>query len=124
MNTLQNVYDKLVDKTELAKHEVELSLFEDYYKAVDALREQVSYANTLKNEAKPIIKKSLDRFGMAKFAFDRAVKYVLDIDKKIKDLGVPEDPKFNANVQRMFKEEEEIKKSIAILVKIEKDLNF
>jgi hypothetical protein len=29
MNTLQNVYDKLADKTELAKHEVELSLLDD-----------------------------------------------------------------------------------------------
>ena len=29
MNTLQNVYDKLADKTELAKHEVELSLATD-----------------------------------------------------------------------------------------------
>jgi predicted S18 family serine protease len=29
MNTLQNVYNKLQDKTELAKHEVELSLLDD-----------------------------------------------------------------------------------------------
>ena len=32
MNTLQNVYDKLADKTELAKHEVELGLKEDAQK--------------------------------------------------------------------------------------------
>ena len=32
MNTLQNVYDKLADKTELAKHEVELSIVEDIKK--------------------------------------------------------------------------------------------
>ena len=30
MNTLQNVYDRLSDKTELAKHEVELGLIDDY----------------------------------------------------------------------------------------------
>ena len=29
MNTLQNVYDKLADKTELAKHEVELGLIQE-----------------------------------------------------------------------------------------------
>lgn len=29
MNTLQNVYNKLADKTELAKHEVNLSLVDD-----------------------------------------------------------------------------------------------
>ena len=32
MNTLQNVYDKLADKTELAKHEVELGLVDDLAK--------------------------------------------------------------------------------------------
>jgi hypothetical protein len=32
MNTLQNVYDKLADKTELAKHEVDLSLADDLIK--------------------------------------------------------------------------------------------
>jgi hypothetical protein len=33
MNTLQNVYDRLSDKTELAKHEVELSIIEDIKKS-------------------------------------------------------------------------------------------
>ena len=32
MNTLQNVYDRLADKTELAKHEVQLSLADDLIK--------------------------------------------------------------------------------------------
>ena len=124
MNTLQNVYNKLNSKTELEKHNVELSLFEDYSKAVDALREQTARANSIKNEAKPIIKSSMDKFGMAQFAFDRAVKYVLDIDKKIKDLGVPADEKFGAAVQRMYDEEKKIKEVIEILSKIQKDLNF
>ena len=34
MNTLQNVYDKLADKTELAKHEVELGLVDDLNKII------------------------------------------------------------------------------------------
>lgn len=32
MNTLQNVYNKLADKTELAKHEVELAVLDDLKK--------------------------------------------------------------------------------------------
>jgi hypothetical protein len=32
MNTLQNIYNKLSDKTELAKHEVQLSLADDLIK--------------------------------------------------------------------------------------------
>jgi ABC-type transporter Mla subunit MlaD len=35
MNTLQNVYDRLSDKTELAKHEVQLGVVEDIAKALD-----------------------------------------------------------------------------------------
>jgi hypothetical protein len=34
MNTLQNVYNKLTDKTELAKHEVQLGVAEDINKAL------------------------------------------------------------------------------------------
>jgi hypothetical protein len=34
MNTLQNVYNKLADKTELAKHEVQLGVVEDIAKAL------------------------------------------------------------------------------------------
>lgn len=32
MNTLKTIYDKLGDKTELAKHEIELSLIDDFNK--------------------------------------------------------------------------------------------
>jgi len=32
MNTLKTIYDKLGDKTELAKHEVELTLIDDFRK--------------------------------------------------------------------------------------------
>jgi hypothetical protein len=35
MNTLQNVYDRLSDKTELAKHEVELFKVEDTLKLLE-----------------------------------------------------------------------------------------
>ena len=124
MNTLKTIYDKLGDKTELAKHEVELSLFEDYYKAVDALREQADRANTIKNDAKPVLKSSIDKFGMAKSAFDRAVKYSIDIEKKVKELGLPLDARYGAAKDRMFTEEKNINEGIARLSKIQKDLNF
>ena len=35
MNTLQTIYNKLQDKTELAKHEVQLGVVEDIAKALD-----------------------------------------------------------------------------------------
>ena len=109
---------------ELAKHEVELSLFEDYYKAIDALIEQTSRGNSIKNDAKPIIKSAMDKLGMAKSAFERAVRYSIDIEKKIKELGIPLDSKYGANKDRMFTEDKKIEEGIARLSKIQKDLNF
>ena len=47
MNTLQNVYDKLADKTELAKHEVELGLNQD----LDAVMKKISIELGIANKA-------------------------------------------------------------------------
>ena len=45
MNTLQTIYDKLADKTELAKHEVELALTDDLTKLVASNKNAVSEAS-------------------------------------------------------------------------------
>ena len=111
-------------EAKLASQKVELSLFEDYYKAVDALIEQADRANTIKNDAKQIMKSSLDKFGMAKSAFERAVRYSIDIEKKVKELGIPLDSKYGAAKDRMFTEEKNIEEGIARVSKIQKDLNF
>jgi hypothetical protein len=42
MNTLQNVYDRLSDKTELAKHEVNLSLVDDLNKIISEAERVIS----------------------------------------------------------------------------------
>ena len=42
MNTLQNVYNKLADKTELAKHEVNLSLVDDLNKIISEAERVIS----------------------------------------------------------------------------------
>jgi hypothetical protein len=47
MNTLQNVYNKLSDKTELAKHEVELGLNQD----LDAVMKKISIELGTANKA-------------------------------------------------------------------------
>ena len=45
MNTLQNVYDRLSDKTELAKHEVNLALTDDLTKLIAQNKNAVSEAS-------------------------------------------------------------------------------
>ncbi len=47
MNTLQNVYDRLSDKTELAKHEIELGLNQD----LDAVMKKISIELGTANKA-------------------------------------------------------------------------
>jgi hypothetical protein len=42
MNTLQNVYDRLSDKTELAKHEVNLGLVDDLNKIISEAERVIS----------------------------------------------------------------------------------
>ena len=111
-------------EAKLASQKVELSLFEDYYKAIAALIEQADRGNSIKNDAKPIVKSAMDKLGMAKSAFERAVRYSIDIEKKVKELGIPLDSKYGANKDRMFTEEKNIEEGIARLSKIQKDLNF
>jgi hypothetical protein len=88
MNTLKNVYDKLADKTELAKHEVELGLIDDYKslfsKAINAYGIADNQIKELKNNSKNII----GLFDNAKERFATlSVSYQV-IEKTSKDLGV------------------------------------
>ena len=57
MNTLQNVYDKLADKTELAKHEVDLGLVDDLKITLNSLEEQIKSFEDLKKL--PILTKDI-----------------------------------------------------------------
>ena len=122
MNTLQNVYDRLSDKTELAKHQVELSLFEDYYKAVSALMDSVSFASKRKDTAKESINSAIDQLGVAQKVFERAKAYSDDIDKRIKELGLAPDRKYGDMKTGMFEEQQNIKKGIESLTKLQSEL--
>ena len=71
MNTLQNVYNKLADKTELAKHEVELG-------TIDELKKLTAEAISVKaafNKTNEILTRE------AKLALIQADKFTKDIDK-------------------------------------------
>ena len=122
MNTLKTIYEKLGDKTELAKHEVELSLFEDYYKSVSALMDSVSFASKRKDTAKESIKSAIDQLGVAQKVFERAKAYSDDIDKRIKELGLAPDRKYGDMKTGMFEEQQNIKKGIESLTKLQSEL--
>ena len=62
MNTLQNVYDKLADKTELAKHEVELRSINDLKRLIDTGKKVIEIDKNSFVE----LTKQLDKIEMVK----------------------------------------------------------
>ena len=81
MNTLQNVYDRLSDKTELAKHEVELALVDDYNARIDK-------ANNERKSASVTYQKLIGAMQSAVMNLELAVKEADKIDKASKEIGV------------------------------------
>lgn len=106
MNTLQNVYDKLADKTELAKHEVELGLIDDFQKE----------SNQIIELAKTDKKKVLDALNTAKFQLEvlnevpkRSIQLLnkyKDLEVKSKELGIS----LPNNLQNIIKQLEPLSK--------------
>jgi DNA helicase TIP49 (TBP-interacting protein) len=95
MNTLQNVYNKLSDKTELAKHEVELSLKDDLMKATTILEAEQKKSMQFQRD----IAVALSNLKQTKKALlnqlnglDTPINNVLEIsnilESKAKELGI------------------------------------
>ena len=90
MNTLQNVYNKLQDKTELAKHEVELAQPTDVIKiftvqANDVVKKfDIEYKQALM-KVQDIVVRHNDEIGGIANNFD---KQVAIYQQKVKELGI------------------------------------
>ena len=103
MNTLQNVYNKLADKTELAKHEVELASVADLKKISDITEKSIVTFYKWKKEAQAYAKTALgyaDEYGN-----NRVKLYDLmqALERQAKELGID------------IKETNEYKKAINVL---------
>ena len=79
MNTLQNVYDRLSDKTELAKHEVNLASLDEYNRLVfgdqtwvDELTKTISYIDRYVDGGLFVVKEGL-----------KSITKTLEYEKKI-----------------------------------------
>ena len=81
MNTLQNIYDKLADKTELAKHEVELGLIENFNARIDK-------ANNDRKSASVTYQKLIGTMQAAVINLELALKEADKIDKASKEIGI------------------------------------
>ena len=81
MNTQQNVYNKLADKTELAKHEVELGLIENFNARIDK-------ANNDRKSASVTYQKLIGTMQAAVINLELALKEADKIDKASKEIGI------------------------------------
>ena len=88
MNTLQNVYNRLSDKTELAKHEVELATIDELKQDIVAYNKGFeTYANTLKS-LKSQLKELGAKYGKLSDLYNVWLTYYKDTEKKAKELGI------------------------------------
>ena len=95
MNTLQTIYNKLQDKTELAKHEVELSLVDDLNKVIsDYKKSNVNYEVTFKEHAEldkrfmSLKSKAQEFYVFDKKTYTEAQKIIEKIKVQAKELGI------------------------------------
>jgi hypothetical protein len=88
MNTLKTIYDKLGDKTELAKHEINLSLVDDLIKKFEVVKTTRSKIISEIRKAGVIVDKGEQDFrNLLKF-LDNMEKDADVLLKQAKDLGV------------------------------------
>ena len=88
MNTLKTIYDKLGDKTELAKHEVELGLLDNYKSSVEKSISAYVQADNQFKEFKNNSKNIVSLFDNAGERFVESNIMYIDIEKKALDLGI------------------------------------
>ena len=89
MNTLQNVYDRLSDKTELAKHEIDLSLVDDLNKiiseaerVIDLQEDGLKWYNKAVDAHKQFIVQLSDSIGI----IQSSEKYIPKLPEQIQNI--------------------------------------
>ena len=101
MNTLKTIYDKLGDKTELAKHEVELASLDVYKRLVFG---DETWVDELKKTMEMIGKYADGGRFIAKEGL-KSITKTLDmegkIDAMIKELGVDPSPEYIKNKEKI-----------------------
>ena len=122
MNTLQNVYDRLSDKTELAKHKVELRLVDDFNKL---LKEAEGFKTKYKGDSDSLIN-SVKNAKMTiqnwRDTLQSAVTLLSDISKKANELGVELPKEIISAKETILKGAKATSDANKILMKIQQDI--
>ena len=97
MNTLKTIYEKLGDKTELGKHEVELGLAQDIKSAIDATLLFKDKRSSAWNKASTPLIGLYDILRLEYQSALTASKGITDLKEKTKTLGIDIPPKMLEN---------------------------
>ena len=89
MNTLQTIYNKLQDKTELGKHEVELALLDNIKNQFKSLQQETSKLLQIRNEFEQSAKKLKSFSDIVEEQSKRLIQMSLELESKTKELGIP-----------------------------------
>ena len=122
MNTLQNVYDRLSDKTELASQKVELRLVDDFNKL---LKEAEGFKTKYKGDSDSLIN-SVKNAKMTiqnwRDTLQDAVTLLSDISKKANELGVELPKEIISAKETILKGAKATSDANKILMKIQQDI--
>jgi hypothetical protein len=89
MNTLQNIYNKLAeDKTELAKHEVELANINDFNKAVQGTEYLYKEFNKVYGELDKLVPSVIKEGEAYLISLDNAMDKSNELFTKFKEIGL------------------------------------
>ena len=111
MNTLQNVYDRLSDKTELAKHEINLASINDLKKIIENGKSIYKNGVQFVDKKDALKKEALNLNGLAKALLSGGQKLLNEFLSSAKELGI------NIN---QIKEVQEVEDILGVLNTIEK----
>ena len=98
MNTLKTIYEKLGDKTELAKHEVELGLVDDLIKLISKGDTDIKNAFDLRSKGKDLIRQSISNEKLGIEVYSQGLQLGKTILTKMKELGI-QDPIVNEKIK-------------------------
>jgi hypothetical protein len=98
MNTLKTIYDKLGDKTELAKHEIELGLVDDIKSDVSANGKSADIARPLIIQASTSLSKAYENLLNIKRRNESILKNSDVFKSKLKELGIEPTDQIQKNI--------------------------
>lgn len=88
MNTLQNIYDKLNSKTELAKHEVELAIIDELVSLTKLVNDTIGGFNITNEILIKEARTAVTQAANAQKEFQKVDKILSSMKKQFADLGL------------------------------------